>query len=136
MNLTAPAAVAALETAFPDMLRAESGGFGAFESEARSVALSCCAEVRQGVPQASPHGRAHVSQARRAHHARARMARRHARVLECLGKADKGREERDHSGQELHELGEIGHGHHLPSNGELCPARGLPPELRAWQNRH
>ena len=28
--------------------------------------------------------------------------------LECLGKADKGREERDHSGQELHELGEIG----------------------------
>lgn len=85
------------------------------------------------------------------------MARRHARVLECLGKADKGREERDHSDQELHELGEIGHGHHLPSNGGLCPARGLPPartilsewlipadqfilltlaELRAWQNRH
>ena len=28
-------------------------------------------------------------------------------LLECLGKADKGREERDHSGQELHELGEI-----------------------------
>ena len=47
--------------------------------------------------------------------------------LECLGKADKGREERDHSGQELHELGEIGHGHHLPSDGGLCPARGLPP---------
>ena len=47
-------------------------------------------------------------------------------LLECLGKADKGREERDHSGQELHELGEIGHGHHLPSNGGLCPARGLP----------
>lgn len=46
MNLTAPAAVAALETAFLDMLRAESGGFGAFESEARSVALACCAEVR------------------------------------------------------------------------------------------
>lgn len=47
-------------------------------------------------------------------------------LLECLGKADKGRDERDHSGQELHELGEIGHGHHLPSNGGLCPARGLP----------
>ena len=78
-------------------------------------------------------------------------------LLECLGKADKGREERDHSGQELHELGEIGHGHHLPSNGGLCPARGLPTartilserltpadqfilliltELRVWQNRH
>ena len=48
-------------------------------------------------------------------------------LLECLGKADKGREERDHSGQELHELSEIGHGHHLPSDGGLCPARGLPP---------
>ena len=47
-------------------------------------------------------------------------------LLECLGKADKGREERDHSGQELHELGEIGQGHHLPSDGGLCPARGLP----------
>ncbi len=46
--------------------------------------------------------------------------------LKCLGKADKGREERDHSGQELQELSEIGHGHHLPSNGGLCPARGLP----------
>lgn len=45
MNLTAPAAVAALETAFLDMLRSESGGFGAFESEARPVALSCCAEA-------------------------------------------------------------------------------------------
>lgn len=45
MNLTVPAAAAALETAFLDMLRAESGGFGAFESEARSVALSCCAEA-------------------------------------------------------------------------------------------
>lgn len=77
--------------------------------------------------------------------------------LECLGKADKGREERDRSGQELHELGEIGHGQHLPSNGGLCPARGLPTartilserltpadqfillilaELRVWQNRH
>ena len=48
-------------------------------------------------------------------------------LLECLRKADKGREERDHSGQELHELSKIGHGHHLPSDGGLCPARGLPP---------
>ena len=47
-------------------------------------------------------------------------------LLECLGKADEGREERDQGGQELHELGEIGHGHHLPSDGGLCPARGLP----------
>lgn len=47
-------------------------------------------------------------------------------LLECLGKDDKGREERDHSSQELHELSEIGHGHHLPSDGGLCPARGLP----------
>ena len=47
-------------------------------------------------------------------------------LLECLGKADDSREERDRSGQELHELGEIGHGHHLPSNGGLCPARELP----------
>ena len=39
MNLAAPAAVAALEAAFLDMLRSESGGFGAFESEARPVAL-------------------------------------------------------------------------------------------------
>ena len=46
-------------------------------------------------------------------------------LLECLGKDDKGREERDHSSQELHELSEIGHGHHLPSDGGLCPARGL-----------
>lgn len=45
MNLTAPAAVAALETAFLDMLRAERGGFGAFESGARSVALASCAEA-------------------------------------------------------------------------------------------
>ena len=37
--------MAALETAFLDMLREGPGGFGAFESEARSVALSCCAEA-------------------------------------------------------------------------------------------
>ncbi|MEE0475526.1 MAG: UPF0236 family protein, partial [Collinsella stercoris] len=45
MNLTAPAAVAAFETAFLDMLREGPGGFGAFESEARSVALASCAEA-------------------------------------------------------------------------------------------
>lgn len=37
----------------------------------------------QGIPQASPHGRAHVPQARGAHHARARLARRHARVRQA-----------------------------------------------------
>ena len=45
MNLTAPAAVAAFETAFPGMLREGPGGFGAFESGARSVALASCAEA-------------------------------------------------------------------------------------------
>ena len=45
MNLTAPAAVAALETAFLDMLREGPGGSGAFEFGARSVALPCCAEA-------------------------------------------------------------------------------------------
>lgn len=45
MNLTVPAAVAALETAFLDMLREGPGGFGAFESGARSVALASCAEA-------------------------------------------------------------------------------------------
>lgn len=45
-------------------------------------------------------------------------------LLECLGKSDKRREERDQSGQELHEINQIGHGHHLPSNGERCPAHG------------
>lgn len=45
MNLTAPAAVAAFETAFPGMLREGPGGFGAFESGAGSVALASCAEA-------------------------------------------------------------------------------------------
>ena len=45
MNLTVPAAVAALESAFLDMLREGPAGFGAFESEARSVALASCAEA-------------------------------------------------------------------------------------------
>lgn len=45
MNLTAPAAVAAFETAFPGMLREGPGSFGAFESGARSVALASCAEA-------------------------------------------------------------------------------------------
>lgn len=77
-------------------------------------------------------------------------------LLECLGKADKGREERDHSGQELHELGEIGlgitshrmegsarhegcrqrgqfyqSGWHSPINSRSSPSR----RVRAWQNR-
>ena len=30
-------------------------------------------------------------------------------LLECLGKPDKRREERDQSGQELHEINQIGH---------------------------
>lgn len=45
-------------------------------------------------------------------------------LLECLGKSDKRREERDQSGQELHEISQIGHGHHLPSHGGHCPAHG------------
>ena len=45
-------------------------------------------------------------------------------LLECLGKADKRREERDQSGQKSHEINQIGHGHHLPSNGGRCPAHG------------
>lgn len=45
MNLTVPAAVAALESAFLGMLRDGPAGFGAFESGARSVALACCAEA-------------------------------------------------------------------------------------------
>ncbi|WP_158574823.1 hypothetical protein [Collinsella sp. AF08-23] len=49
MNLTAPAAVAAFEAAFLDMLREGPGGFGAFESEARSVALASCAEAMSDV---------------------------------------------------------------------------------------
>ena len=57
-------------------------------------------------------------------------------LLECLGKADKGREERDHSSQELHGLSEIGHGHHLPSDGGLCPAQGLPTALLILAERH
>ena len=42
MNLTVPAAVAALETAFLDMLREGAGGFGGLESGARSVEPACC----------------------------------------------------------------------------------------------
>lgn len=67
MNLTAPAAVAAFEAAFLDMLREGPGGFGAFESEARSVALASCAEAMsralvpghlRGRRAVRPHGRA------------------------------------------------------------------------------
>ena len=45
-------------------------------------------------------------------------------LLECLGKPDERREERDQSGQEPHEINQIGHGHHLPSDGGRCPAHG------------
>ena len=45
-------------------------------------------------------------------------------LLKRLGKSDKRREERDQSGQELHEINQIGHGHHLPSHGGCCPAHG------------
>lgn len=45
MNITVPAAVAALGPAFLGMLRSGVAGFGAFESGARSVALACCAEA-------------------------------------------------------------------------------------------
>lgn len=45
MDLTVPAAVAALESAFPGMLEEGPAGFGAFESGARSVAPANCAET-------------------------------------------------------------------------------------------
>lgn len=45
MDLTVPAAVAALESAFPGMLREGPACFGAFELGARSVALASCAEA-------------------------------------------------------------------------------------------
>ena len=45
-------------------------------------------------------------------------------LLECLGKPDERREERDQSGQKSHEINQIGHGHHLPSDGGRCPAHG------------
>ena len=45
-------------------------------------------------------------------------------LLECLGKSDKRREEREQGGQELHEISQISHGHHLPSHGGRCPAHG------------
>ena len=43
-------------------------------------------------------------------------------LLKRLGKSDKRREERDQSGQELHEINQIGQEHHLPSHGGRCPA--------------
>ena len=45
-------------------------------------------------------------------------------LLKCLGKSDKRREERDQSGQELHEINQIGHGHHLPSTTAILSKRG------------
>lgn len=45
MNLTVPAAVAALRTAFLDLLREGPGDFGAFEDGARSIAMACCARA-------------------------------------------------------------------------------------------
>ena len=45
MNLTVPAAVAALRTAFLDLLREGPGDFGSFEGGARSIAMACCARA-------------------------------------------------------------------------------------------
>lgn len=45
-------------------------------------------------------------------------------LLEYLGKSDKRRKKRDQCGQEPHEINQIGHGHHLPSDGGRCPAHG------------
>ena len=45
-------------------------------------------------------------------------------LLECLGKSDKRREKRGQCGQEPHKINQIGHGHHLPSNGGRGPAHG------------
>ena len=45
-------------------------------------------------------------------------------LLECLGKPDERCEERDQSGQKSHKINQIGHGHHLPSDGGRYPAHG------------
>lgn len=67
MNPAVPAAVTALESASLDMLRAESGGFGAFESEARSSAHAGRAEVVIGALEAC-----YLSAAAGAHNPRGR----------------------------------------------------------------
>ena len=45
MNLTVPAAVAALRAAFLDLLREGPGDFGSFEGGARAIAMACCARA-------------------------------------------------------------------------------------------
>ena len=45
MNLTVPGAVAALESAFSELLRESPRGFEAFESSAKRIADACCAEA-------------------------------------------------------------------------------------------
>ena len=55
--------------------------------------------------------------------------------LECLGKADKGREERDHSGQELHELGEIGLGITSHRMEGVARHMELPPTVSILSKR-
>ena len=45
MNSTVPGAFAALESAFSELLAASPLGFEAFESQAKTIALSCCVEA-------------------------------------------------------------------------------------------
>ena len=45
MNLTVPGAVAALESAFSELLRESPAGFEAFEGSAKRLADACCAEA-------------------------------------------------------------------------------------------
>ena len=45
MNLTVPGAVAALESAFSELLRESPAGFEAFEGAAKRLADACCAEA-------------------------------------------------------------------------------------------
>lgn len=45
MNLTAPGAVAALQSAFLEMLEAGAAGMAAFEEEALGLARRCAAEA-------------------------------------------------------------------------------------------
>lgn len=45
MNLTVPGAVAALESAFSELLRGSPPGFESFEASAKRIADACCAEA-------------------------------------------------------------------------------------------
>ncbi len=45
MNLTVPGAVAALESAFSELLRGSPPGFESFEASAKRIANACCAEA-------------------------------------------------------------------------------------------